>query len=295
MFEREVESDLEFPDADLIIASDGINSKIRDRYADVFKPDLVVRPNRYIWLGTQKLFDAFTFDFRKHRARLVPGAYLQVRPRHLDLHRRDDGGGLRGAWPRQARPERLDRILREAVRRDAGRRRADDQCAPPARLGLAQLQPADLRRLEPFQRQVACRADGRRRPYRAFRHRLGHQARLRRRDRTRQPVRRASATAARHIAARAGSLRGGPPRRRRAHPERRAQRDGMVRGGRPPLRRHARAGAVLLFHADALAAHQPREPAPARPATGSRATSAGSRAAPGVAVEGRRARRRRRC
>jgi anthraniloyl-CoA monooxygenase len=64
-FEREVDSDLEFPDADLVIASDGINSKIRERYPDVFKPDLVVRPNRYIWLGTRKLFDAFTFDFRR--------------------------------------------------------------------------------------------------------------------------------------------------------------------------------------------------------------------------------------
>jgi anthraniloyl-CoA monooxygenase len=65
VFEREVESDLEFPDADLIIACDGINSKIRERYAGAFRPDIVVRPNRYIWLGTNKLFDAFTFDFRR--------------------------------------------------------------------------------------------------------------------------------------------------------------------------------------------------------------------------------------
>lgn len=65
VFERDVESDLDFPDADLIIASDGINSRIRNRYAEAFQPDLVVRPNRYIWLGTKKLYDAFTFDFRK--------------------------------------------------------------------------------------------------------------------------------------------------------------------------------------------------------------------------------------
>ena len=65
VFEREAESDLEFPDADLIIAADGINSRIRNAYPDVFKPDLLVRPNRYIWLGTRKLYDAFTFDFRK--------------------------------------------------------------------------------------------------------------------------------------------------------------------------------------------------------------------------------------
>ena len=65
VFEREVDSDLEFPEADLVIASDGIFSKIRERYKDAFQPDLVVRPNRYIWLGVDKLYDAFTFDFRK--------------------------------------------------------------------------------------------------------------------------------------------------------------------------------------------------------------------------------------
>jgi len=65
VFEAEADSDADFPDADLVIACDGINSRIRGRYADVFQPDIVVRPNRYIWLGTKKLFDAFTFDFQK--------------------------------------------------------------------------------------------------------------------------------------------------------------------------------------------------------------------------------------
>lgn len=65
VFEREVDSDLDFPDADLIIASDGINSRLRMRYEAAFMPDLVVRPNRYIWLGTDKSYDAFTFDFRR--------------------------------------------------------------------------------------------------------------------------------------------------------------------------------------------------------------------------------------
>ncbi|MED5621372.1 bifunctional salicylyl-CoA 5-hydroxylase/oxidoreductase [Ideonella sp. BN130291] len=65
VFEREVESDTEYPDADLIIASDGINSRIRQKYADVFEPDIVTRPNRYIWLGTTKLFDAFNFLFER--------------------------------------------------------------------------------------------------------------------------------------------------------------------------------------------------------------------------------------
>jgi len=65
VFEREVDSDLEFDDADLIVACDGVNSKLRSRYAPAFAPDIAVRPNRFIWLGVKKSFDAFTFDFRR--------------------------------------------------------------------------------------------------------------------------------------------------------------------------------------------------------------------------------------
>ncbi|MES2842211.1 MAG: bifunctional salicylyl-CoA 5-hydroxylase/oxidoreductase [Pseudomonadota bacterium] len=49
--------------ADLVIASDGLNSRIRTRYADTFKPDIDTRECRFVWLGTKKTFDAFTFDF----------------------------------------------------------------------------------------------------------------------------------------------------------------------------------------------------------------------------------------
>ncbi len=63
VFETDVQSDEDYPDADLIIASDGVNSRIRTRYADTFRPDIVTRPNRFIWLGTNKVYEAFTFDF----------------------------------------------------------------------------------------------------------------------------------------------------------------------------------------------------------------------------------------
>jgi len=65
VFETEADSDADYPDADLIIASDGVNSRIRAKYADVFKPDIVARPNRFIWLGTNKVYEAFTFDFQR--------------------------------------------------------------------------------------------------------------------------------------------------------------------------------------------------------------------------------------
>ncbi len=63
IFKREVHDVAEFADADLIVAADGINSTIRTRYADHFAPSIDVRTNRFAWLGTHKLFDAFTFIF----------------------------------------------------------------------------------------------------------------------------------------------------------------------------------------------------------------------------------------
>ncbi len=65
VFERDVQSDTEYADADLVVASDGINSRVRAKYAEIFKPDIVTRPNRFIWLGTTKVYDAFTFLFER--------------------------------------------------------------------------------------------------------------------------------------------------------------------------------------------------------------------------------------
>lgn len=50
-------------DADLIVAADGVNSRIRQKYAETFHPDLDRRSAYYIWLGTDFRFDAFTFYF----------------------------------------------------------------------------------------------------------------------------------------------------------------------------------------------------------------------------------------
>ena len=50
---------------DLVIAADGLNSPVRARYADTFRPSLDVRDCKYIWLGTSRVFDAFTFDIRQ--------------------------------------------------------------------------------------------------------------------------------------------------------------------------------------------------------------------------------------
>jgi len=64
-FQREVEDDGEFADADLVVAADGVNSGTRRRHAAVFQPDIDTRECRYIWLGTTRPFPAFTFAFEE--------------------------------------------------------------------------------------------------------------------------------------------------------------------------------------------------------------------------------------
>ena len=55
----------DFPDADLIVAADGINSAIRTRSEAHFQPHTDLRPNRFAWMGSTRPFDAFTFFFKE--------------------------------------------------------------------------------------------------------------------------------------------------------------------------------------------------------------------------------------
>ena len=46
---------------DLVVAADGVNSAIRSGHAAAFGPDVDERVNKYIWLGTDLVFEAFQF------------------------------------------------------------------------------------------------------------------------------------------------------------------------------------------------------------------------------------------
>ncbi len=68
VFEADVQDDQAIAaqyNADLLIACDGLNSRVRARYANTFKPDVEMRDCRFVWLGTKKTFDAFTFAFEQ--------------------------------------------------------------------------------------------------------------------------------------------------------------------------------------------------------------------------------------
>jgi anthraniloyl-CoA monooxygenase len=52
--------------ADLVVAADGLNSKVRNADREGFKADIELRPNKFVWLGTKQRFnDAFTFMFEE--------------------------------------------------------------------------------------------------------------------------------------------------------------------------------------------------------------------------------------
>ncbi|WP_347269688.1 bifunctional salicylyl-CoA 5-hydroxylase/oxidoreductase [Rhizorhabdus histidinilytica] len=67
-YQVEVEPDSDFlAGHDLVIAADGLNSKLRRRYEDSFQTDIDVKRNKFVWLGTHQRFDAFNFIFKNTR------------------------------------------------------------------------------------------------------------------------------------------------------------------------------------------------------------------------------------
>jgi anthraniloyl-CoA monooxygenase len=66
---------------DLVVAADGVNSGVRARYADVFQPDLEQRRCRYMWLGTDLVFDSFKF-YIEH----TPYGVMQIHGYPYDEH-----------------------------------------------------------------------------------------------------------------------------------------------------------------------------------------------------------------
>ena len=153
-------------DADLVVAADGINSRLREAFAEQFQPSVDLRPNFFSWMGSTRPFDAFTFFFRETEHGIFIAHCYQYEPG-------------RSTWIIEADPATykragLDRIDEQvgAVRRRHLRRRAQGPPADHQPIDLAKLPHHPLRALDRRQR----RADRRRQGDRAFLHRLRHQA-----------------------------------------------------------------------------------------------------------------------
>jgi len=66
---------------DLVVAADGVNSAIRTKYADAFQPSIRTHDCRYMWLGTDLVFDAFRFQVQP-----TPHGVMQVHGYPFDAH-----------------------------------------------------------------------------------------------------------------------------------------------------------------------------------------------------------------
>jgi anthraniloyl-CoA monooxygenase len=64
-FDEELPDLSRFEGYDLIVAADGVNSTVRRLHEDWFRPTLDVHRSKYVWFGTTRTFDAFTFIFRE--------------------------------------------------------------------------------------------------------------------------------------------------------------------------------------------------------------------------------------
>ena len=75
-------------DCDLLVAADGVNSTVRQHYAEHFQPELDVRPNRYIWYGTNQLFHGLTLTFRENDAGVFAAHSYKFNHDDQHVHRR---------------------------------------------------------------------------------------------------------------------------------------------------------------------------------------------------------------
>jgi anthraniloyl-CoA monooxygenase len=63
-FHHNVSDSSHLPAADLLVGADGANSVVRAQHAASFQPEVAAARNKYIWLGTPRLFHGLTLTFR---------------------------------------------------------------------------------------------------------------------------------------------------------------------------------------------------------------------------------------
>ncbi len=81
LFQTEMEPDMALDDYDLVLAADGANSRIRQRYAEDFGLSLDQRTSKFMWLGTHRRYHSFKFFFKQ-----TEHGVLQVHAYPYDAH-----------------------------------------------------------------------------------------------------------------------------------------------------------------------------------------------------------------
>ena len=205
-FETEIDDPKPFMEShDLVVAADGLNSRARAAFAEVFKPDIDVRKCKFVWLGThQKFDDAFTFIFEETEHGWVWAHAYQFESETatfiVECSEETWASFGFGDMTREQSIAACERIFAKHL----GGHSLMSNAGHHARLGLDQFPARALRALVAQEPRPA----GRRRGERAFLDRLGHQARAGERGRAgRLPAFRARTSRRRSTSTRA---RGAP-------------------------------------------------------------------------------------
>lgn len=64
-FESVIDDPAELAGFDIVVAADGVNSRIRERFKDAFQPSIKLNHNKFTWMGSTRPLDAFTYFFKE--------------------------------------------------------------------------------------------------------------------------------------------------------------------------------------------------------------------------------------
>ena len=126
-FGVEIEDETAFADHDLVVVADGINSRLRERYAEHFEPEVDLRPNRFTWMGSTRPLDAFTFLFEETEwGPFIAHAYQYEPGRSTWIFETDPDTFARAGLDRDGRGQQsaalMERIFARLPRRGTPRR-----------------------------------------------------------------------------------------------------------------------------------------------------------------------------
>jgi anthraniloyl-CoA monooxygenase len=81
-FQSPVHDLLPFADCDVIVGADGINSRVRETFKKHFQPEVRLQANKFVWLGSTRPLDGFTFFFKETEHGLIVAHTYQYEPGH---------------------------------------------------------------------------------------------------------------------------------------------------------------------------------------------------------------------
>ncbi|MBI3269320.1 MAG: FAD-dependent monooxygenase [Planctomycetes bacterium] len=104
---------------DLLVGADGLNSLVRQAHAADFGPTLDAGRNRYIWLGTPRLFHGLTLIFKQTPAGVLAAhAYKFSKTRStfiVECPEETWAAGPLAGWSEAETPARLAEVFREEL------------------------------------------------------------------------------------------------------------------------------------------------------------------------------------